>query len=254
MRRIGRSARLLVLVASVGLVTAACGSDDSSSSSSATTVAGKAGGVFRVPIGEPSAIDPYNTRETEGTNVNKALFVGLVTFDGNSELKMNPGVATEWSTNDGCTQWTFKLRQSQFSNGEPVTAESFIRGWTRSVDAKSASQVAYHLSGVQGYNELHGDPQTATTFSGLSAPDPQTLVVNLSAPDCEFDKKTLVPPTAPVPSVAGAADNQAYNEAPIGNGPFMIKPGTKWEHNQGISLVRNDSYFGPGPTSRAWSS
>ena len=253
MRRIGRSARLLVLVACIGLVAAACSSDDSSSSSD-TTAAGKAGGVFRVPIGEPSAIDPYNTRETEGTNVNKALFVGLVTFDGNSELKMNPGVATEWSTNDGCTQWTFKLRQSQFSNGEPVTAESFIRGWTRTVDAKSASQVAYHLSGVQGYKELHGDPQTATTFSGLSAPDPQTLVVNLSAPDCEFDKKTLVPPTAPVPSVAGAADNQAYNEAPIGNGPFMIKPGTKWEHNQGISLVRNDSYFGPGPTWRAWSS
>ena len=247
MRRTGRSARLLVLAACIGLVAAACGSDDDSSSSSATTDAGKAGGVFRVPIGEPSAIDPYNTRETEGTNVNKALFVGLVTFDGNAELKMKPGVATEWSTNDGCTQWTFTLRQSQFSNGEPVTAESFIRGWTRTVDAKSASQVAYHLSGVQGYNELHGDPQTATTFSGLSAPDPQTLVVNLSAPDCEFDKKTLVPPTAPVPSVAGAADNQAYNEAPIGNGPFMIKPGTKWEHNQGISLVRNDSYFGPRP-------
>ncbi len=246
MRRIGRSARLLVLVASIGLVAAACGSSDSSSSSP-TTAGGKAGGVFRVPIGEPSAIDPYNTRESEGTNVGKALFVGLVTFDGNADLKMKPGVATEWNANDTCAQWTFKLRQSQFSNGEPVTAESFIRGWTRTADAKSASQVAYHLAGVQGYKELHGDPQTATTFSGLSAPDPQTLVVNLSAPDCEFDKKTLVPPASPVPAVAGAADNQAFNEAPIGNGPFMIKPGTKWEHNQGISLVRNDSYYGPRP-------
>ncbi|MEA2685317.1 MAG: oligopeptide transport system substrate-binding protein, partial [Actinomycetota bacterium] len=143
--------------------------------------------------------------------------------------------------------WTFKLRQSQFSNGEAVTAESFIRGWTRTADAKSASQVAYHLSGVEGYAALHGDPQTATTFSGLSAPDPQTLVVKLSGADCEFDKKTLVSPLAPVPEVAGAADNQAYNEAPIGNGPFMIKPGTKWEHNQGISLVRNETYFGTKP-------
>jgi oligopeptide transport system substrate-binding protein len=246
MRRIGRWARLTVVVSCLGIVAAACGSG-SGTSGSPTTAAGKAGGVFRVPIGEPSAIDPYNTRESEGTSVNKALFVGLVTFDGNKELKMKPGVATEWNANDDCTQWTFKLRQSTFSNGEPVTAESFIRGWTRTADAKSASQVAYHLSGVKGYSELHGNPQTATTFSGLSAPDPQTLVANLSAPDCEFDKKTLVPPAAPVPSVAGAADNQAYNEAPIGNGPFMIKPGTKWEHNQRISLVRNDSYFGPRP-------
>jgi len=253
MRPKGHLARLAVVLVSMSLLAAACSSDDDSTDTSGGSTEEQAGGVFRIPIGEPSVIDPYNARESEGTSVTKPLFVGLVTYDGNAELKMRPGVATEWTTNDDCTQWTFKLRQSQFSNGEPVTAESFIRGWTRTADAKAASQVAYHLAGVQGYNELHGNPdtatpQTATTFSGLSAPDPQTLVVNLSAADCEFDKKTLVPPAAPVPSVAGAADNQAFNEAPIGNGPFMIKPGTKWEHNQGISLVRNDTYFGDRPS------
>jgi len=250
MRRKGHPARLAAVLLSMALLATACSSDDSTDSSTGGTTGGdvEAGGVFRIPIGEPSAIDPYNTRESEGTSVNKAMFVGLVTYDENAELKMRPGVATEWAPNADCTQWTFKLRQSQFSNGEPVTAESFIRGWTRTVDAKSASQVAYHLAGVQGYNELHGDPQTATTFSGLSAPDPQTLVVNLTAADCEFDKKTLVPPAAPVPSTAGAADNQVFNEAPVGNGPFMIKPGTKWEHNQSISLVRNDNFYGTKPS------
>ncbi|MDP8937007.1 MAG: peptide ABC transporter substrate-binding protein [Actinomycetota bacterium] len=203
--------------------------------------------MFRVPIGEPRAIDPYNARESEGNNVTKRLFVGLVTYDGNAELDMRPGVAERWSTNDDCTQWTFNLRRSRFSNGEEVTAESFIRGWTRAADAKAASQVAYHLAGIQGYSELHGSPQTATTFSGLSAPDPHTLAVRLTSPDCEFDKKTLVSPMSPVPSVAGAADNRTYNEAPIGNGPFMFEPGTKWEHNQRISLVRNDSYYGARP-------
>ena len=69
-------------------------------------------------------------------------------------------------------------------------------------------------------------------------------MVNLTGGDCEFDKRTVLTAFAPIPSVAGAADNQAFNEAPIGNGPFMIKPGTKWEHNQRISLVRNDTYFG----------
>ncbi len=248
MRSNGRLARLAIVLVSVAVLATACSSDDDSTDSGSSGGDTESGGVFRVPIGEPSAIDPYNVRESEGTNVNKALFVGLVTYDDNADLKMRPGVATEWAPNDACTQWTFKLRQSQFSNGEPVTAESFIRGWTRTADAKSASQVAHHLSGVAGFNELHGDPQTATTFSGLSAPDPQTFVVNLSAPDCEFDKKTLVPPTSPVPSAAGAADNQTFNEAPIGNGPFMIKPGTKWEHNQRISLVRNESFFGARPS------
>ena len=253
MRRWSAITRAAVLATALAVVTAACGGDDEPAGPTGqpggpTGVAATTpGGVFRVPIGEPRAIDPYNARESEGNNVTKRLFVGLLTYDGNPELEMRPGVAERWSANDDCTQWTFNLRRSTFSNGEPVTAESFIRGWTRAVDAKAASQVAYHLSGIQGYKELHGDPQTATTFSGLSAPDPQTLVVRLTSSDCEFDKKTLVSPMSPVPSVAGAANNQTYNEAPIGNGPFMVKPGTKWEHNQRISLVRNDTYYGTKP-------
>ena len=248
MRCKGRFVRLAVVLVSMAVLATACSSDDSADTSSGGSTEGTVGGVFRIPIGEPAAIDPYNSRESEGINVTKAMFVGLVTYDNNPELKMKPGVATEWGPNDDCTQWTFKLRQSQFSNGEPVTAESFIRGWTRAADTTSASQVAYHLAGIQGYDALHGDPQTATTFSGLSAPDPQSLVVNLSGADCEFDKKTVVSVYAPVPSTAGAADNQVFNEAPIGNGPFMMKPGTKWEHNQRISVVRSDTYFGPRPS------
>jgi len=246
MLRKGQVARLAVVLVSLAMLATACSSDDSTETSSGAGSA-KAGGVFRIPIGEPKAIDPYNARESEGNNIAKAVFVGLTTYDGNPELKMRPGVAETWTPNDACTEWTFKLRQSKFSNGEDVDAASFIRGWTRTADAKSASQVAYHLSGVEGYDALHGDPQTATTFSGLSAPDSRTLVVRLKGADCEFDKKTLVAPMSPVPAVAGAADNQAFNEAPIGNGPFMMKPGTKWEHNQGISLVRNDTFYGTRP-------
>lgn len=210
----------------------------------------KQGGIWRQSLGEPAAIDPFNVSETNGTRVVKRLFVGLTTFDGNPEVVMRPGVAERWSPTNDCRQWTFNLRSSRFSNGESVTAESFIRGWTRAADGRAASRVAGHLAGIQGYDELHGTAAsgpTATTFSGLSAPDPQTLVVRLNASDCEFDKKTLHPVYSPVPTVAGGFDNRTYGEAPVGNGPFMMKPGTPWQHDKGISLVRNDSYFGPKP-------
>ncbi len=254
MRRIGARTRFAVAAVCLALIAAACGGSDDDSSSGGQTGGGQAqgntktGGVFRVPIGEPRAIDPYNTRESEGTNVNKQLFVGLVTYDGNPELKMRPGMAESWTPTPDCTQWTFKLRQAKFSNGEDVDAAAFIRGWTRAVVGTAASQVAYHLAGVAGYADLHATPPKTNTFSGLSAPDPRTFVVKLSEPDCEFDKKTLTPVSSPVPSVAGAADNTTFNEAPIGNGPFMLKPGTKWEHNQRISLVRSDTYFGEKPS------
>ncbi|HYH48377.1 MAG TPA: ABC transporter substrate-binding protein, partial [Acidimicrobiia bacterium] len=99
--------------------------------------------------------------------------------------------------------------------------------------------------------ELHGTgeegapPANATDFSGVTAPDPNTLVIKLSAPDCEFDMKTLQPVYSPVPTMAGEADNTAFNDMPIGNGPFKMKE--PWKHDQSITLVRNEAYFGDKP-------
>ena len=246
MRRFGACARRGAAVC-LAFAAAACQSAASDRAGDETAQA-TPGGVFRVPIGEPAAIDPHTVRESEGGNVTVMLFTGLVTYDGNEELQMRPGVAERWAPNADCTEWTFNLRRgSTFHNGEEVDAGSFVRGWARAAIGTAASQTAYHLSNVQGYAALHATPPRATTFSGLSAPDPYTFVVKLDATDCEFDKHTVVPVASPAPSTAGAADNQAFNEAPVGNGPFMMKPGTRWEHNQRISLVRNDDYFGARP-------
>ena len=243
-----RKVTALALIAM--LAAAACSTEEKKSTGSpapngAAPAPAKRGGTFRMAISEPRWIDPALGEFL----ISKRLFVGLTMFDGNPELKMRPAVADTWAATADCMQWTFNLRPNKFSNGEDVTAESFIRGWTRAADGRAASLVAAHLAGIQGYKELHGEvgSPTATTFSGLSAPNPQTLVVRLSSPDCEFDKKSNHTVMSPVPSVAGAADNKTFNEAPIGNGPFMFKPGTKWEHDKGISLVRNESYFDAKP-------
>jgi ABC-type oligopeptide transport system substrate-binding subunit len=242
--------RLSAVVAALALVGVACGggSDKSAKDQKGTASGAKQGGVFRLGIVEPTAIDPYNAQESEGLLVTKQLFTGLVDID-NSNAEIKPGVAEKWSKNADCTEWTFNLRPgTTFSNGDPVDAQAFIRGMTRSAKQKAASDVAYHMAGIAGYADLHGTgeegapPAKGTTFSGLSAPDPNTLLVKLSAADCEFDKKTLQPVMSPVPASAGEADNKTFNDMPIGNGPFKMKE--PWRHDQGITLVRNDSYFG----------
>ena len=239
MRRPSKYVRLAAAAAALALVFTACGGDKKSSN---TNQAGstKEGGVFRIAISEPTSIDPYNSQESEGILVTKQLYIGLTTVnDKTGELL--PGVADKWSKNDACTEWTFNLKSgTTFSNGDPVNAEAFIRGFTRSAKQKAASDVAYHMAGIAGYDDIHGGK--AETFSGLSAPDANTLVVKLSAPDCEFDKKTLQPVMSPVPASAGEADNKTFNDTPIGNGPFKMKE--PWRHDQGITLLRNDSYFG----------
>jgi len=247
-RRPPRFVRSAALAAVLALLLVGCGGGGSKKSSSETTSpGGKQGGVFRLGIVEPTAIDPYNSQESEGILVTKQLFTGLVQID-NATSEIKPGVADTWDKNGDCTQWTFHLHPgTTFSNGEAVDANAFIRGMTRAVKQAAASDVAYHMAGIAGYADIHGtgDPNskpTATTFSGLSAPDANTLAVKLSAPDCEFDKKTLQPVMSPVPASAGEANNKAFNDMPIGNGPFKMKE--PWHHDQSITLVRNDSYFG----------
>ena len=245
-----RRAWILPLVLSLALVAAACGGDDDDDEGTTGTTGGdgKRGGVFRIAGVEPAAIDPYNAHESEGIRIAEVLFEGLTTVNDET-TNLEPGVAESWERNDACTDWTFKLRSgTKFSDGTEVTAESFIFGWTRAAKQAAASDVAYHMSGIRGYDELHGKdekgapPATATTFSGLSAPDKNTLKVALTDADCEFDKKTFHPVFSPVPASAGAHDNKTYNDMPIGNGPFKMKE--PWKHDTSIFLVRNDNYYG----------
>ncbi len=199
---------------------------------------GKPGGTFRFGITEPTAIDPYNAQESEGLLVTKYLFTGLIQADPDGEIQ--PGVADKWEPNDDCSEWTFELKTgTKFHNGEEVNSEAFKRGWERVAAKASASEVAYHLTGIEGFAEMQAG--TANALSGVDASDPAKLTVKLTDPNCEWFLRTFHPVFSPVPSTAGSpASNTAYVEAPIGNGPFMMDG--PWQHDTGIKLKRFEDY------------
>lgn len=199
---------------------------------------GKKGGTFRFGIEEPTSIDPYNAQESEGLLVTKYLYTGLIQVDPLGEV--HPGVADKWTPNDDCTEWTFDLKTgTKFHNGEEVTSKSFKTGWERVAAKDSASEVAYHLAGVEGFDEMQAG--TATSMSGLDASDPKKLVVKLTEPNCEFYLRTYHPVLSPMPSTAGSpTTNTAFVDQPIGNGPFMMDG--PWQHDVGIKLKRFDDY------------
>ncbi len=200
-------------------------------------VAGKPGGVFRLGITEPTAIDTFNVQESEGVRITNALFTGLVQVEPDG--KVIPGVASDWTPNDNCSQWTFNLKpNTHFSNGEVVDSTSFKRAWERNAAPNSGSEVSYHLDEIQGYTEFQSGK--APTMAGVTTPSPNQLAVALTQPDCEFQLRTNHPSLGPVPSTVGATTDSTYTDAPIGNGPFKIEG--KWNHDQGIKLVRNDAY------------
>ncbi|WP_405618757.1 ABC transporter substrate-binding protein [Streptomyces sp. NBC_00076] len=231
-----KSAKWVAGAIVIGLAATACGGGDDGGSGDGKGSA-KAGGTFRMGITEPVAIDPYNAQESEGILVTDNLFTGL--YEPTPDGKVVPALATSKTVSSDGKTWTFKIKPgTKFTNGEPVNAAAFIRGWNRVAQKKAASDVAYHMAGIAGFDDVQAGK--SDSMSGLSAPDENTLQVKLSAPDFEFDIKTTHTVFSPVPKVAGDGKNKTYNATPIGNGPFKMQG--SWQHNKSITLVRNDDY------------
>ena len=224
---------------------AACGKKGGSSAAGSASGA-TSGATVNYYINNPVCIDPYNVQEDQGTQVSFQLFDALTNFDYDKNEIV--GLAAEsWDASDDATEFTFHLRKgAKFHNGDAVDAEAFKRAWTRVVYPKSAvameyspSEVSYHLSMVQGYDELAaGDTDE---FAGLSCPDDLTFVVKLTAAYADFPYVASHPALAPVPAAA-EDDAKNFYLAPIGNGPFQMDG--KWEDGQEINLKKFDDYYG----------
>jgi ABC-type transport system substrate-binding protein len=80
-----------------------------------------------------------------------------------------------------------------------------------------------------------------TTLSGLRIIDDLTFEVELITADPEFPLRLAYAAYFPLPA-AFFDDPDAYEEAPIGNGPFMMEG--VWNHDQNIMLQAWDEYPG----------
>lgn len=211
------------------------------------------GGTIKFYIGEPTAIDPYNAQESEGTQVTQAVFDSLTVIDP-KDGKVLPAAADSWSSDPAAKVWTFKLKKdAKFSDGTPVTAKDFVYAWNRiatsaSNNATDPAQIAYHLGPVVGFDDAQAK---GTPMSGIKAVDDSTFEVTLQYSFADWPYVCAHPALAPVPQklVEGGVDYNgqkvAYNQMPIGNGPFKLSE--PWAHDQYIKIVANSDYYGTKP-------
>ena len=227
------------LAASSMAFLAACGKKGGDASGS------ESGAKLNFYINNPVCIDPYNVQEDQGTQVEYQLFDALTSYDA-EKGEIVPLACESFEANDDATEFTFKIKQAKFHNGDAVTSKSFKLAWERLVSTKSAiakeygpSEVSYHLSMVEGYDDLLAG--NTTELSGVTCPDDKTLVVKLSSAYADFPFVASHPALSPVPECA-ESDVKSFYLAPIGNGPFMMDG--KWEDGQEINLKKFDDYYG----------
>ena len=200
------------------------------------------------PAGDPEAIIttngsepqnpliPTNTTETGGGKIVTSLFAGLVSYTAEGEIEND--VAESIESEDG-QSWTVKLKEGQtFTDGTPVTANSFVDAWNFGAKYSNAQSASYFFDNIEGFSYTEDSELT-----GLNVVDDLTFTVDLVAPEADWPLRLGYTAYYPLPEVA-FEDIEAFGQNPVGNGPYMFAGEDAWTHEEKIDLVTNPDYDG----------
>jgi oligopeptide transport system substrate-binding protein len=192
--------------------------------------------IITVGSNEPeNALIPANTNEVGGGLALNNIFAGLVYYEADGSMRLD---AAESIESDDNQLWTITLRDGgTFTDGTPVTAESFVNAWQwGAADPELLNQ--WWFANIEGYSAEGGENSLA-----LEVVDDRTFTVNLVAPQADYPLTLGYTVFFPLPE-SFYDDTEAFGEAPVGNGPYKLSD-TGWVHDERISLVVNPDYDGP---------
>ena len=137
---------MLLTLAMAGSLLAGCGDKNNADNESNNQGESNTPEYLVWNIGaEPKTWDPTLSDETLSEYLTISMFEGLTR---QVEDGIEPGVAETWDISDDGLTYTFHLRESNWSDGTPVTAHDFEYTWKRMCDPKVASPSA---SGMTDY-------------------------------------------------------------------------------------------------------
>ncbi|WUI02000.1 ABC transporter substrate-binding protein [Spirillospora sp. NBC_00431] len=203
------------------------------------TTPGRTGGTFQTAMRtvgtSGNEIAPSHVFGGTERFLSKQLFTGLTELGPNGVPRNR--LATRIVPDPSCKVWKILIRDgTTFSNGEPVDAQAFARGWARSA-ATGTGGGPFLLHDIEGFAAVSGGK--ADTLSGVKVVSGTAFDVTLTSPNCDFVTRLSEPAFMPVPQSAGKADNTAFNTRPIGNGPFKLR---EFREDTRVSLERNDAW------------
>lgn len=193
-----------------------------------------ADGVVLANSTEPqNPLVPSNTNEVGGGRVVDLLFAGLVSYQPDGSVVNEVAESIETTDNQ---HFTVKLKSGwTFSDGSPVTADSFIKAWNYGALLSNKQLSSYFYEVIEGFSY-----DEDSELSGLVKVDDLTFTIALSAPASDFALRLGYQAFYPLPDSA-FEDMDAFGQNPIGNGPYTL---SSWEHDSQVVLVKNPGYQG----------
>ncbi|MCX4819748.1 ABC transporter substrate-binding protein [Streptomyces sp. NBC_01142] len=188
--------------------------------------------VLTVAISQSvDSLSPFLAQRLVSTTVHRLAYDYLTNYDV-KDAHAVPGLATEWKPSPDKLTWTYTIRKnSAWSDGKRATAED--AAWT--------------------FNKMMTDENAATAngsftsnFKKVTAPDPETLVIELKKPQATMT--ALDVPIVPKHVWEKVGDFSKFNndkQFPIvGNGPFIV---TDFKVDQFVKLKPNKDFWRGAP-------
>ena len=189
------------------------------------------GGTYsEAEVGDVQIINPILPSGTASDDINRLIFSGLTQYDSSRHLVSD--LAASWDTSTDGRTYTFHLRPGlTWQDGIPFTADDVVFTLAAIQNPDTRSPLAPSWQGVK-----------------VAAKDQNTLVFTLPEPLASFLSSTTVGilPRHLLDSVdPQAMRNAAFNQNPIGTGPFKLKT---FSPSAGeVTLAANNHYYAGRP-------
>ncbi|HEY9323421.1 MAG TPA: ABC transporter substrate-binding protein [Agromyces sp.] len=205
------------LAAAVALTITGC-----SPAKPAPTDEGTAGGALVIGVtSDPDTLFPWKATQFQAVNVLQNLYGTLTEFD--ADLNVVPGLAESWEASEDGLTVTFKLREGvTFADGSTFGSED----------------VKFSLEAIQAEATAAVSRTSLASVAAIEAPDEQTVVLTLTAPDAALPANLAVINMAMLSSDDTEAE---LNTTPNGTGPFVLEDR---KASQSLTLAKNDAYWG----------
>jgi oligopeptide transport system substrate-binding protein len=252
-------ASVFTLAGSLALLLAGCGGTGGSS----TLPDSQQVVHLQLPVSDVKSLDPANATDLYSGQVIEAVYPGLVVLDKNLTAIPWAAQALPDVSSDGLT-WTFKVKPGlKWSDGTPITSETYAYSMNRAENPCNAFGASYYLYAIKDAAAFNGETcDTATnTVKGsiqtligdsITTPDAQTLQITLATPATYFLYAMTYPTSWAVPEQLVNKYGNKFTEHLADNGGFggdLFKV-TKWDHAGHLVLQRNDAFWGDKPKVR----